>query len=66
MALEPPVRPLLLLAAAVALATGCGGSHGLAKTTAPPVKTLSSVAELRTLFNAQPDVPRLIVLVSPT
>ena len=66
MALEPPVRTLVLIAAAAALAAGCGGSHRSAKPATPPVKTLSSVAELRTLFNAQPDVPRLIVLVSPT
>jgi hypothetical protein len=65
-ALEPPVRPALLLVAAAVLAAGCGASHRSAKTTAPQVRTLHSVAELRTLFNARPDVPRLIVLVSPT
>jgi hypothetical protein len=66
-ALEPAVRrALLLVAAAAVLAAGCGGSHRSAKTTAPPVRTLHSVAELRTLFNAQPGIPRLIVLVSPT
>ena len=57
---------LLLIAAAAALVAGCGGSHRSTKATAPPVRTLHSVAELRTLFNAQPDIPRLVVLVSPT
>ena len=60
------MRTLVLIAAAAALAAGCGRSHRSAKPATPPVKTLSGVAELRTLFNAQPDVPRLIVLVSPT
>ena len=60
------MRRALFLFAAAALAAGCGASHRSARTTAPPVRTLHNVAELRTLFNAQPDVPRLIVLVSPT
>lgn len=71
----------LLLAAAMAL-SGCGGhrSHGDAEQAStagartstassqhtPVIHELTSIGQLRTQFNEQPDVPKLIVLMSPT
>jgi hypothetical protein len=60
-------RLVALLALVAALAAGCGGSHTAASRAASPaVRDLHSVAELRSSFDAQRGVPRLIVLVSPT
>ena len=64
-------RALLAAVIAAAIFSACGSSHG--STTAQPpskagvaVRDLESVDQLRTLFNAQSEKPRLIVLASPT
>jgi hypothetical protein len=59
----------LLIAVTVA-AAGCGGSSSSsssAQAAAKPVLTdLRSVDQLRTLFSAHADEPRLVLLMSPT
>ncbi len=57
----------VLLALAAALG-GCGsGSHETTSTRSDArITELRSIDQLRGAFNAHPDVPRLVVLVSPT
>ena len=62
------VKRLLVSITAVALAmgvmSGCG-SHAPAAG-AGKLTDVSDIGQLRTLFNAHPGTPRLIVLASPT
>jgi hypothetical protein len=71
----------LLTATALALA-GCGGHtpqqqgpntpaagarpSGAASRHATPIRELTNTEQLQAQFNEQPDVPKLIVLMSPT
>ncbi len=57
----------MLLALTVALG-GCGGNGHKTASTAKDdrVTELRNIDQLRQAFNTHPDVPRLIVLVSPT
>lgn len=66
---------LWVLAAAIAslaLASGCSSdnSGGAATQTTSEAQSrladLNTIGDLRTAFNAKPDVPRLILLLSPT
>jgi ABC-type oligopeptide transport system substrate-binding subunit len=66
-------RSRVLLAAVIAAAifSACGSNHGstVAQSSSKSgvaVRDLESVDQLRTLFNAQSEKPRLIVLASPT
>ena len=68
-------RTLTLLAAALAslaLAAGCasdngdGAAHGTTPTASSRLVDLSSVDDLRAAFTVESDVPRLILLLSPT
>jgi nitrous oxide reductase accessory protein NosL len=64
-------RALLAALAAALLGAGCGGAH---RSASPPARAnargdvteLKDMGQLRSAFNAHPDVPRLIVLASPT
>jgi hypothetical protein len=59
----------LLLATAVSLLAGCGGSSQYAASTGsgqPAVPRLTSMAQLRADFAAHAAEPQLVVLISPT
>jgi hypothetical protein len=46
---------------------GCGGSSSdEPPSRAAPLSDLTEIGQLRAAFNEQPDVPRLILLLSPT
>jgi len=58
----------LLVAAAVLVASGCGGSNSSRQAAAMPrtLTDLHSISQLQQAFNSASGEPRLIVLVSPT
>jgi hypothetical protein len=64
------VRSLGVICALALMVAGCGGSH--ASTSSAPrspaltIPQLTSIDQLRAVFNAHPGQPRLIVLISPT
>lgn len=63
------MRILAVVALALALgAAGCGGSSSSSPTTkeAAGLSDVKSVDQLRTLFAEHADVPRLLLIVSPT
>ncbi len=67
------MRRLALLAVVALAVAGCGGSDDdmprrVAEPAAgePTLTDLTSIDQLRTRFNADQGVPRLILLVSPT
>ena len=59
---------LAVLAAGALALGGCGSARQRTAATGSDdqISELRSIDQLRTAFNAHPDVPRLIVLVSPT
>lgn len=61
------IRAVLLLAALVLAASGCGGSeHQSTGRSAPTITDVHDIAQLRTAFNTASGEPRLIVIASPT
>lgn len=62
--------PLAVLCFTALVLSGCGGggSHAPAgnHSSAPAVPQLRSMEQLRAAFNAHSEVPRLVVLISPT
>jgi hypothetical protein len=63
------MRVIAVFAVALALAAaGCGGSSSSAPTTAqkPKLTDLTNIDQLETQFTAHADVPRLVLIVSPT